>query len=674
MSNEKKRKIFSDGDNHWEEPALDEFNEEIFDGDFIEEDDYAEESAENEELEEYDEDFAEDEAPAEYDEDFAEDEALAEYDEDFAEDEVPAEYDEDFAEDEAPAEYDEGFAEDEAPAEYDEDFAEDEDPAVYDEDYEEDAEEYEEEKVLKFQPMEKGRPLELEDDKTAGVKHHQGKRKSARPKPVVYVPLDEDEMQIPQMPSRKKHKGLKVTGVVALMVIAAAGCAYAGVSYFYTDKFFDGTTINGIDCSRKTPYEVEQLIAQNVENYSIQVASRNLEPQTIDGDQIEYTYVSDGEVMKLLKQQKPYEWIRGFFEEKSYTTSENITYNKELLQSQVLQLNCAQEENQVAPENAYVAFTDTAFEIIPETEGSALNVKEAYHILDEAISGKQETVDFASSEDAYEAAAVTSDDPGLQATLAACNNFTQASITYTFGDQTVTLDGSTVKDWLEFDEKGQYVQDDAAFQQHVRDYVAQLAAQYDTVGTDREFYTTSGRTVYVYGSAYGWKIDQDAETAQLISEIQSGTQTTRDPVYSMTANTRGYNDIGSTYIEVDLSAQHMYYYQDGVIIFDSDIVSGNMSYSDRQTPSGIYTLYYKKSPDVLRGQKKEDGKYEYEVDVQYWMPFNGGIGFHDAPWQPYFGGDRYLANGSHGCINLPSDSAAVLYSIIQYGVPIVCFY
>ena len=661
MSNEKKRKIFSDGDNHWEEPALDEFNEEIFDGDFIEEDDYAEESAEKEELEEYDEDFAEDEA-------------LAEYDEDFAEDEVPAEYDEDFAEDEAPAEYDEGFAEDEAPAEYDEDFAEDEDPAEYDEDYEEDAEEYEEEKVLKFQPMEKGRPLELEDDKTAGVKHHQGKRKSARPKPVVYVPLDEDEMQIPQMPSRKKHKGLKVTGVVALMVIAAAGCAYAGVSYFYTDKFFDGTTINGIDCSRKTPYEVEQLIAQNVENYSIQVATRNLEPQTIDGDQIEYTYVSDGEVMKLLKQQKPYEWIRGFFEEKSYTTSENITYNKELLQSQVLQLNCAQEENQVAPENAYVAFTDTAFEIIPETEGSALNVKEAYHILDEAISGKQETVDFASSEDAYEAAAVTSDDPGLQATLAACNNFTQASITYTFGDQTVTLDGSTVKDWLEFDEKGQYVQDDAAFQQHVRDYVAQLAAQYDTVGTDREFYTTSGRTVYVYGSAYGWKIDQDAETAQLISEIQSGTQTTRDPVYSMTANTRGYNDIGSTYIEVDLSAQHMYYYQDGVIIFDSDIVSGNMSYSDRQTPSGIYTLYYKKSPDVLRGQKKEDGKYEYEVDVQYWMPFNGGIGFHDAPWQPYFGGDRYLANGSHGCINLPSDSAAVLYSIIQYGVPIVCFY
>lgn len=51
--------------------------------------------------------------------------------------------------------------------------------------------------------------------------------------------------------------------------------------------------------------------------------------------------------------------------------------------------------------------------------------------------------------------------------------------------------------------------------QHVVDYVAQLAADHDTVGTERQFQTTSGRTVYVYGSAYGWKIDQDKEVAQL---------------------------------------------------------------------------------------------------------------------------------------------------------------
>ena len=56
------------------------------------------------------------------------------------------------------------------------------------------------------------------------------------------------------------------------------------------------------------------------------------------------------------------------------------------------------------------------------------------------------------------------------------------------------------------------------------------------------------------------------------------------------------------------------------------------------------------------------------------MPFNGGIGFHDADWQPYFGGDRYLTGGSHGCINMPPENAEELYNIIQYDVPIICFY
>ena len=125
------------------------------------------------------------------------------------------------------------------------------------------------------------------------------------------------------------------------------------------------------------------------------------------------------------------------------------------------------------------------------------------------------------------------------------------------------------------------MQDDASFTQHIKDFVAQLASEHDTVGTTRSFNTTSGRTVSVYGSAYGWKIDQDAEAAQLTEEIRTGTQTTREPVYSMRANSYGYNDIGSTYIEVDLSSQHMYYYQNGSIIFDSDIVSGDIRYDDR---------------------------------------------------------------------------------------------
>ena len=404
------------------------------------------------------------------------------------------------------------------------------------------------------------------------------------------------------------------------------------------------------------------------------MSARNQEPQTITGDQINYQYISTGETLQLLKTQKPYEWIKGYYEQKSYNVSEKAAYDKTLLQQQVVSLNCARPENQTAPENAYVAFKDNQFQIVPETEGTQLNVKQAYRLLDQAVAENQAQIDFSAASDAYVKADVTKDDPELQSALEACNNYTKANITYTFGEQTVTLDGNTIKDWLQFDEKGQLVWDDNTFQQHIAEYVAQLAANYNTVGTEREFYTTSGRVVYVSSSVYGWAIDQAAEAARLAQEIQSGAQITRDPLYSQTANSHGINDLGNTYIEVDLSNQYMYYYQNGSIIFESEFVSGNMSYADRQTHSGIFTLYYKKSPDVLRGEKKPDGTYEYEEPVQYWMPFDGGIGFHDAPWRDAFGGDIYLTGGSHGCINLPPDNAGVLYSIIDYGVPIVCFY
>ena len=533
-------------------------------------------------------------------------------------------------------------------------------------DFSEEADEEESEEVMEEEP-------EQEEEVPAVRSRH----KSARPGPVIYVPMDELDQNSDVPPGtrakKKTYKGLKIFGLVMLMIIVLGRCACGGMSYYFTDRFFEGTWINGVDCSQKTAYEVEQLMAEKLSEYSIEVSSRNIAAQTIRGEDIDYQYMSTGEILQLLKKQKPYEWIRGLYEQKSYTVSENVGYNKTLLQEQLKSLNCAQAENQVEPENAYVAFRDNQFVIVPETEGSKLNIKEAYKLLDAAVEANEASIDFSDNQDAYVSAEVTQDDPALQSALEACNNYTKASITYTFGDQSTTLDGNTIKDWLQFDEKGQLVWDDNSFQQHVADYVAQLAATYDTVGTEREFQATSGRTVYVSSSVYGWKIDQAAETAQLSQEIQSGTQTTREPVYSQTANAYGVNDLGNTYIEVDLSEQHMYYYQDGVNIFESDFVSGNMSYADRQTHAGIFTLYYKKSPDVLRGGQKGTANY-YEQPVQYWMPFDGGIGFHDADWRDEFGGDIYLTSGSHGCINLPPENAEVLYDLIQYDVPIVCFY
>ena len=105
----------------------------------------------------------------------------------------------------------------------------------------------------------------------------------------------------------------------------------------------------------------------------------------------------------------------------------------------------------------------------------------------------------------------------------------------------------------------------------------------------------------------------------------------------------------------------------------SDFVSGKESDPTRLTPSGTYYIYNKERNRVLRGTKQPNGKYEYESPVSYWMPFNKGIGLHDASWRSTFGRDIYINSGSHGCINLPTGFAGSLYSQIYVNLPVVVY-
>ena len=325
--------------------------------------------------------------------------------------------------------------------------------------------------------------------------------KSARPGSVVYVPMDKSEFRSIIFSEKKKNKIKKIVILMILMIFVIGCCMYAGISYYYSYHFFYGTTINGIDSSNKTAYEVEQEIAGKKDNYTIQVRARMQDPQAITGKDIDYKYVSSGAVLQLLKTQKSWEWIVGLFETKNYMVQEEASFSREKLEEQVNSLNCAKKENQTAPENAYVSFVNSEFTIVPETEGNELNTKEAYQMICRAIDNDAAEVNLESDSKAYKKADVTKESSELQNMVNTYKNLTKANITYTFGDETVTLDGNTIKNWLQFDEKGQLLQNDEAFRQHVVDYVAQLAADHDTVGTERQFQTTSGRTVYVYGSA-----------------------------------------------------------------------------------------------------------------------------------------------------------------------------
>lgn len=472
-------------------------------------------------------------------------------------------------------------------------------------------------------------------------------------------------------PEKKSRRGLVVAAVIVGVLLLGTGGVYAGVGNYYQDRFLPGTSINHIDCSGMTTEQAEQLIRRSVEDYSLTVYARNAEPQVITAASIDYKYQPHDDVDKVMEQQQPMRWVGSFFTSRSYTVGKSISYDAEKVRAQMGQLDCMQPDRQVPPTDAHLEYQEGQFVIVPETEGTALDADKVLGLICKCVEESQESLDL-EKEGVYQAAAVTKDDQGLVKERDQLNIYAKASITYTFGDETEVLNGDVIRNWIHTREDGSMDINDEELENNVYTFVAELAARRDTLGANRTFTTTTGRVVNVAGGNYGWQIDQYSEAVQLLEEIRGGQVVTREPNYASTAMQTGSDDIGDTYIEVDLSTQHMYFYREGTLIYESDIVSGKPT-PDRVTPTGVCHLYYKKLNETLRGEKKENGEYEYETPVQYWMPFNGGVGFHDANWQASFGGDVYTYNGSHGCINLPVDKAAELYEIIDTETPIVVF-
>ena len=338
-----------------------------------------------------------------------------------------------------------------------------------------------------------------------------------------------------------------------------------------------------------------------------------------------------------------------------------------------------QESGWTQPENARIEKQASGFVIIPETPGTALNRDALVSAVEQALSGGRETLDLEQAQDVYAQPAVKQDNADLQAQLAQLNQITGASITYRLPGEEVTLDGSTTSGWLTQNADGTWTRDDAVWNQHVSDFVSQLAADHDTINRDRTFPATGIGNITVKGTGYyGYEIDEPAETAQLTQELDSGTVTTREPCRVQTeyAARDDNSGIGQNYVEIDLSRQHLWVYRDGAVAFETDVVSGTMNES-YYTPEGVYKILDKKQNATLLGDAIPGKKdyYTYTQPVSYWMPFTyTGIGLHDASWRGAFGGTIYVSDGSHGCVNLPAAAAAQIFNLVEIQEPVVCYY
>ena len=479
---------------------------------------------------------------------------------------------------------------------------------------------------------------------------------------------DEEEEETEAEKAYRKHKFRKKLAIVLGSIFGVLAVVYLGFAFFFSSHFMFFTTINGTDVTLKSVSQVEEYMRQQVADYTLTLEESDGDTEEISGSDISLEYVPGDELEKLVKGQKNFLWLKALWDHPELEAKVGVKYDEDALARQIEGLACMDPENQVKSVNAHPEFKETQFEIVPEVVGTQINTEVFNEAIRTSIDGFQHTMDL-SETGSYIQPAFVEDSPEVIEANKEMNEYLKAKITYDFDPETEVVDASVISQWVKVNDKMEVTFDKKA----VKKYIGELADKYDTKGKSRKFTTATGNTVTVEGGAYGWKINQDEEYKALTENIKKGETVTREPKYSSRAASHGAIDIGNTYAEVDLTNQRAYFIKNGKVVLDSPVVTGNPN-KGNATPQGTDSLSYKTRNAVLRGDRLPDGSYSYESPVKYWMPFNGGIGFHDASWQSAFGGTRYKTHGSHGCINMPTDQAAKMYELISDGTPVVVHY
>ncbi|MBQ9051101.1 MAG: L,D-transpeptidase/peptidoglycan binding protein [Lachnospiraceae bacterium] len=487
--------------------------------------------------------------------------------------------------------------------------------------------------------------------------------------------------------SAKKNILLRLAAMYGVSAILGMGTYYGYRFYCESNNggFLKGTVVDGEDVYGMSVQAAQNLIEDKYADSEIVITEK--ENEDLRGNLAFYGYEIDSEKLQselqtVFDQQKSSSNVlRSIFDRYECKIDARPQENTEVFEKQVRAdaLEVARYPSEDA--RLYYDSQADALAIKDEIQGNEIPDTELQDFVRQCIT---QTLD--SDEDLHESfefpwelcarPQVYRDDAGLIGKRDAVNEYAGAGLTYTFGEE------QEVYDLMDISELFMEIKDGKAelSEEKIEDFVEKLAAKYDTRYIERKFESTlrGEITIKAARNDYGYTILQEDEAEQIMEDIESRSHVTREPVY-LEKNSwgnpyylarNGVDDLDGTYIEVDLSAQHVWFYKDGEVYTECNCVSGDVT-NDHGTQTGCFPLAYKESPSVLTGGNGED---EYETKVNYWMPFYEGQGLHDATWRYSFGGNIYRGNGSHGCVNIPLSAARDIYEAVDTGTAIIIFY
>ena len=172
-----------------------------------------------------------------------------------------------------------------------------------------------------------------------------------------------------------------VWGLFAFLVI------YTGISVYFMDRFFPGTSINNTNAEYLTVDQVNELLMSQAQTYKLTLLGREGETEELDSADLGVTYYETDAAGQIKRIQNGFLWLRMFWQRDSYHLTPGVAIDEEQFRAAVRDLELV--KNGKHPQNAWVELTEDGYELHEEQPGNRLGIRN----LEEQMKELVETVD-----------------------------------------------------------------------------------------------------------------------------------------------------------------------------------------------------------------------------------------------------------------------------------------
>lgn len=441
---------------------------------------------------------------------------------------------------------------------------------------------------------------------------------------------------------------------ILLTIIIILGVVYlSGLGYFYLYSY-PKAHVNG---QAKGLELKNTLFDVKPENSKISIIAKDKDNLEISGSDIDLD-ISIKEKPEI--NNIPFLWPVEVFENHDYQVKYDAKMNDDKLKDILFKSDLF--KNVQEPQDAKFEFVNDELVIKDEVTGNLLDKDKLFNNVKSAISNNVDEIEL---EEEYVQPKVSKDDKDLLDRYEKLKKITQNSYKFDFEDRDWVLKGEDLI--AMHDEDGGKLN-----KVKLRKYIADIAHATDTYAKERKFNATDIGEITVAGGIYGWQMNVDKTMDNLIAMMDKGESGNVEIVYNHEGNIRKKDDIGDTYIEIDISRQTLWLYKEGKLVTKVPVVTGRAYEREYSTPVGVNKVWSREKDRYLRGISPSGNKYA--TYVNYFMPIGWtGSGIHDLEKRTEFGGDVFKYNGTYSCIAMSLKDMKVVFENTPYLTPVVTY-